>query len=134
VIAFAGPSQADLLKKVLASAKGARRVRAALALLAADDLSGLEALRAALNGAPPEREALIQAIGWHARAELVDLYLDGLLAEDIAVRRAMASRVEHALEMRFPYRDFDLAAAGYGVDAPKREAVAKIREWWEKHR
>ncbi len=76
----------------------------------------------------------MRALGqFRVRAALPPL-LDALADDDAQVRRDAFTGVARLLPALFPYRRFDMRAAGYQPDAaPAQRAagLAALRAWWQ---
>jgi HEAT repeat protein len=136
--ALGGGEDAESLRALLAADDLDRRLWAADALRRADDASGFEVVLGVLQaGTPLQRREAAELLGRFRRAAAVPPLLDALLDAEQTVRSAAQFALPGLLAALFPYRRFDLATSGYAYDGnetARREAVARIRAWWDGHR
>jgi HEAT repeat protein len=139
LVELAGRGQIETIRKLLKHASADRRLKGAEALVALDDPSGIPVLKETLNEKTVYyRQRAVTALSGCRSKEVVEPLLFAMSDEDVNVRSSAGTGLMAVLAALYPYRKFDLAKAGYdarnGTAQARADAIAKIREWWEKNR
>ena len=139
LVELAGRAQIDVIRKLLKHASADRRLKAAEALVALDDPSGIPVLKETLSDKTVYyRQRAVTALSGCRSKEVVEPLLFAMSDEDANVRNSAGSGLVAVLAALFPYRKFDLVKAGYdarnGTAQARADAIAKVRDWWEKNR
>ncbi|MDH3590418.1 MAG: HEAT repeat domain-containing protein [Planctomycetota bacterium] len=126
------------LTKLLTSESENRRLWAADMLRRRNDLSGEAIVVAAVKSkSQTTRSKAVTMLRSFKSAKSAEALIDALADESSSIRQTAAYSLEAVLRALFPYRGFDLAAAGYqsqGAPEARAQALEKIRAWWRKHR
>ncbi|MFV1959778.1 MAG: HEAT repeat domain-containing protein, partial [Planctomycetota bacterium] len=138
IVTLASPLTEDTLRPVLADEDVDRRLWAADALRRRDDVEGLPVVIMALQkGTDAQRVAAARILGGFRTDGAVEPLLDAMEDDQPGVRAAALRSAQAVLASLFPQRRLVLTTTGYAADAPpevRREAVDRIRRWWETYR
>lgn len=127
----------DALRTLLASPQPEVALVAADTLRRLDDPSGLPRVVELLAAPGSHRSEAARVLGRFKVPAAVPALLDALADDDTNVRTQAYQGVNSLLPSLFPYRRFDLAAAGYvatGPTAARDAALARLRAWWDQNR
>jgi HEAT repeat protein len=133
-----GALDGGALRPLLDSEDADRRLWAADALRRMDDLIGLpKVIEILKTGTYTQRYEAARILGGFRVAAAVGPLIEALSDEHTSVRNYAATGLAALLRSLYPYRRFDLQAAGYDCNAPeatRRAAAKRIRAWWITHR
>jgi HEAT repeat protein len=137
LVELGGRAQIETIRKLLKHETVERRLKAAEALAALDDLDGILVLRDVLNEKLVyHRQRAATALAGFHRREVVEPLLFAMSDEDVNVRTTASNGLLATLAALYPYRRFELAKVSYdartGTPQARTDAIAKIREWWDK--
>ncbi len=139
LVELAGRGQVETIRKLLKHASVDRRLKAAEALVALDEPDGVPVLREVLNEKTVyHRQRAATALAGFRRKEVVEALLFAMSDEEAPVRTTASNGLVNVLSALYPYRKFELLKVGYdaqaGTSQARADAIAKIREWWEKNK